>query len=215
MWYEEIKDYSFRNPGFSSGTGHFTQVIWIDSVEMGVAKATNAKGTQFVVARYNPPGNVLGSFPENVKPKGSKVSERTQKPYGKRPGGKTVTVTTPLTGEASNKPRKFDQRDSIWTQHRNIVHSNTLEPSGFFSIAFLCHTRTNFERTKEEQEDLQKQEKKRVNRGRLASFTLLSFWGGVDGCGCFSWDIFFCPISDESFSLLLNPFTPKRFPIDE
>ena len=76
MWYEEIKDYSFRNPGFSSGTGHFTQVIWIDSVEMGVAKATNAKGTQFVVARYNPPGNVLGSFPENVKPKGSKTSER-------------------------------------------------------------------------------------------------------------------------------------------
>ena len=131
MWYEEIKDYSFRNPGFSSGTGHFTQVIWIDSVEMGVAKATNAKGTQFVVARYNPPGNVLGSFPENVKPKGSKISERSQKPYGKRPGGKTVTVTTPLTGEATNKPRKFDQRDSICTrnistsQHRSLKYLRT------------------------------------------------------------------------------------------
>lgn len=104
MWYEEIKDYSFRSPGFSSGTGHFTQVVWIDSVEVGVAKASNANGTQFVVARYNPPGNVLGHFPENVKPKGSKMSTRSQQPArGKATSGKVyVTTKTPL----NDKPRK-------------------------------------------------------------------------------------------------------------
>lgn len=26
MWYGEIKDYDYSNPGFSAGTGHFTQV---------------------------------------------------------------------------------------------------------------------------------------------------------------------------------------------
>lgn len=109
MWYEEIKDYSFRNPGFSSGTGHFTQVLWIDSVEMGVAKASNANGTQFVVARYNPPGNVLGQFPENVKPKGTKMSTRSEQPRGKKTSGNLVTVKTPLTGGAKEKPRKFAQ----------------------------------------------------------------------------------------------------------
>ena len=104
MWYEEIKDYSFRSPGFSSGTGHFTQVVWIDSVEVGVAKASNANGTQFVVARYNPPGNVLGHFPQNVKPKGSKMSTRSEQPArGKATSGKVyVTTKTPL----NDKPRK-------------------------------------------------------------------------------------------------------------
>ena len=79
MWYEEIKDYNFGNPGFSSGTGHFTQVIWVGSQEVGVAKASNANGTQFVVARYYPAGNVLGRFPENVQPKGSKISKNAGK----------------------------------------------------------------------------------------------------------------------------------------
>ena len=193
MWYEEIKDYSFKNPGFSSGTGHFTQVIWIDSVEMGVAKATNAKGTQFVVARYNPPGNVLGSFPENVKPKGSKISERSQQPYGKRPGGKTVTVTTPLTGEASEKPRKFAQRDSTWTRLvRSVKYFRT---QCIFSLAFLRQTRTNFEKTKKSKRICKNWRKRKLIRGELASFIFFSLWGGVDRCGCFFWDISYCPVS--------------------
>lgn len=110
MWYEEIKDYSFGNPGFSSGTGHFTQVVWVGSQEMGVAKASNANGTQFVVARYSPAGNVLGRFPENVKPKGSKISKDagkpTEQPRGKPTGRGNVHVTV-KTGGDNDKPRKF------------------------------------------------------------------------------------------------------------
>ena len=73
MWYDEVKDYNFKNPGGAGGTGHFTQVVWVGSQEMGVAKSGEGSGTQFVVARYYPPGNVIGHFPENVKPEGSKV----------------------------------------------------------------------------------------------------------------------------------------------
>jgi uncharacterized protein YkwD len=33
MWYNEISKYNFNSPGFSSGTGHFTQVVWKNSKE--------------------------------------------------------------------------------------------------------------------------------------------------------------------------------------
>lgn len=65
-WYDEIEKYSFDRPGFNGGTGHFTQVIWRESRKFGIAKARNAKGQVFVVANYDPPGNVMGQFPENV-----------------------------------------------------------------------------------------------------------------------------------------------------
>ena len=67
MWYEEHDKYSFGNPGFSTSTGHFTQIVWQSSKELGAGKAVSSTGAQFVVARYQPPGNVRGQFPENVK----------------------------------------------------------------------------------------------------------------------------------------------------
>ena len=68
MWYEEHDKYSYNNPGFTKATGHFTQIVWQNSKEMGAGKAVSSTGAQFVVARYQPPGNVRGQFPENVKP---------------------------------------------------------------------------------------------------------------------------------------------------
>ncbi|RVE68707.1 hypothetical protein OJAV_G00094300 [Oryzias javanicus] len=69
-WYSEIKDYNFEKPGFTSGTGHFTQVVWKNSKELGVGMATDGK-TAFVVGQYRPPGNFTnkGAFEENVQPK--------------------------------------------------------------------------------------------------------------------------------------------------
>ncbi|XP_023696397.1 Golgi-associated plant pathogenesis-related protein 1 [Paramormyrops kingsleyae] len=66
-WYNEIKDYNFSNPGFSSATGHFTQVVWNTSEEVGVGLATDGNYF-FVVGQYNPAGNMAGSFEENVQP---------------------------------------------------------------------------------------------------------------------------------------------------
>ena len=34
-WYDEIKDYSFEKSEFTSGTGHFTQVIWKNTKQVG------------------------------------------------------------------------------------------------------------------------------------------------------------------------------------
>ena len=82
MWYDEIKDYNFKNPGNFGGTGHFTQVVWVASKEMGVAKAGEGSGTQFVVARYTPAGNFMGQYAENVKPKGAKGGAKNGKLTG-------------------------------------------------------------------------------------------------------------------------------------
>lgn len=67
MWYSEVKDYRFNKPGFQGNTGHFTQVVWKESQELGMGRAQTADGRlTFVVGRYKPAGNLLNHFQENV-----------------------------------------------------------------------------------------------------------------------------------------------------
>lgn len=46
--------------------------MWKDSTELGVGMARNRNGEVYVVCNYNPAGNFLGSFTENVLPLGVK-----------------------------------------------------------------------------------------------------------------------------------------------
>lgn len=48
-----------------SFTGHFTQIVWKNTSEMGIAMAKR-DGTCVVVACYYPRGNIVGQFIENV-----------------------------------------------------------------------------------------------------------------------------------------------------
>ncbi|KAB5565417.1 hypothetical protein PHYPO_G00241230 [Pangasianodon hypophthalmus] len=70
-WYSEIKDYDFNKPGFKFNTGHFTQVVWKSTTEVGVGLATDGR-TVFVVGQYKPAGNISnpGYFKDNVLPAG-------------------------------------------------------------------------------------------------------------------------------------------------
>lgn len=68
LWYSEIKDYDWTKNVAQKGTGHFTQVIWKQSKEMGVAAAKAKSGNLYVVAEYNPPGNFANRYTENVLP---------------------------------------------------------------------------------------------------------------------------------------------------
>lgn len=70
-WYGEIEDYDYGNPGFASGTGHFTQVVWEGStgVGCGIATCTVSQWNVVVVScNYSPPGNYTNQFEENVPP---------------------------------------------------------------------------------------------------------------------------------------------------
>lgn len=64
-WYDEIKSYDFKNPKFTEETGHFTQLIWKDTKELGVGIAQK-NGKFILVCNYRPPGNVEGEFEKNV-----------------------------------------------------------------------------------------------------------------------------------------------------
>lgn len=70
-WYNEIKDYDFKRGAPSSGTGHFTQLIWADSKEVGFGFAKAKDGSYYGVANYYPAGNYQGEYLDNVKQKRS------------------------------------------------------------------------------------------------------------------------------------------------
>ncbi|KAK3593730.1 hypothetical protein CHS0354_013628 [Potamilus streckersoni] len=68
QWYSEISKHDFTKEPRSSGTGHFTQVVWKESKEMGIGKAKTSGGKVIVVGNYRPAGNLVGHYVENVPP---------------------------------------------------------------------------------------------------------------------------------------------------
>ncbi|CAM4819568.1 unnamed protein product, partial [Rotaria magnacalcarata] len=66
-WYNEISSYNYSSPDFSSSTGHFTQVIWKISIQLGIGIGLSSDSmTATVVGNYYPARNVIGSFSDNV-----------------------------------------------------------------------------------------------------------------------------------------------------
>ena len=61
--------YDFASRDGSSGTGHFTQVVWKESTVLGIGRAEseeNGMKCAYIVGRYKPAGNMMGSYKENV-----------------------------------------------------------------------------------------------------------------------------------------------------
>ncbi len=72
-WVYEVEQYDYSNPGFTEGTGHFTQYVWKESTKVGCAWNTvECDGQAIFMCNYNPPGNVEGQYQANVLPPASK-----------------------------------------------------------------------------------------------------------------------------------------------
>lgn len=69
LWYDEVQEYDFDCPGYTSNTGHFTQLVWVGTEEFGMGMAVASDGRHVVVGRYYPPGNIVGQFRANVHPR--------------------------------------------------------------------------------------------------------------------------------------------------
>ncbi|XP_031333888.1 Golgi-associated plant pathogenesis-related protein 1-like [Photinus pyralis] len=66
-WYSEIDKYVYgeATPHNFNDVGHFTQLIWKNSKQLGIGKIAK-NGKVWVVANYGPPGNYEGAYVENV-----------------------------------------------------------------------------------------------------------------------------------------------------
>ncbi|XP_010885778.1 cysteine-rich secretory protein 2-like [Esox lucius] len=69
-WYSEVNNYNYDSNGSINGkvVGHYTQVVWATSKEIGcaVAKCPNSVWKFYYVCQYCPPGNYVGRKPYNT-----------------------------------------------------------------------------------------------------------------------------------------------------
>lgn len=68
LWTDEKEDYDYDSNSCASGAicGHYTQVVWENSTEVGCATARytyNGRRYQVWVCQYNPAGNYIGQRP--------------------------------------------------------------------------------------------------------------------------------------------------------
>ena len=71
-WYSENKNYDYASGGSKNGkvVGHFTQLVWNATTQIGCAVAEGSwsgfSPSYFVCCNYFPGGNILGQYTKNV-----------------------------------------------------------------------------------------------------------------------------------------------------
>ncbi|KAE8008192.1 hypothetical protein FH972_004729 [Carpinus fangiana] len=65
MWVDEKANYNYNSNSCAAGKvcGHYTQVVWRNSVRLGCAKVRCNSGGTFITCNYDPPGNYVGQKP--------------------------------------------------------------------------------------------------------------------------------------------------------
>ncbi|MCI5220383.1 MAG: hypothetical protein D3914_14625 [Candidatus Electrothrix sp. LOE2] len=62
-WGDEIRDYNYADNSCSGVCGHYTQVVWKETKEVGCAKTVCDDKSQIWVCSYAPAGNHVGQRP--------------------------------------------------------------------------------------------------------------------------------------------------------
>lgn len=118
--------YDFGKPtGFTEATGHFTQLVWKSTRQVGCARvdcgynpnddnnSTRAKGW-YVVCEYTPAGNVVGYnnkfFKANVEPQGGATDDDT--------GNNNATGSSAGESNSSNNNNNDDESGAAFASVR-------------------------------------------------------------------------------------------------
>jgi pathogenesis-related protein 1 len=62
LWTSEVKNYDHKSNHCQGPCGHYTQVVWSATKQVGCGVARGA-GREVWVCEYNPPGNYVGERP--------------------------------------------------------------------------------------------------------------------------------------------------------
>jgi uncharacterized protein YkwD len=125
LWYSEISDYDYNNPVFGYDTGHFTQVVWKDTKQMGCGfECSNNYCT--ITCNYYPAGNYVGEFAKNVLPLTDSVeNEETNSDETNTDETSTDETNTDETNtnEESSSENTEETADTELTQFRQDIVS--------------------------------------------------------------------------------------------
>merc|ERR1712029_233648 len=72
-WYDEVSDFSssgIKKYKFNKGTGHYTQVVWAETKEVGCGYVSYAL-SQIIVCNYGIAGNMMNAPIYKIGPTGS------------------------------------------------------------------------------------------------------------------------------------------------
>ena len=108
-WYSEIDDFDFNKPEETlKGCGHFTQVVWKASKQVGFGIARSSDGHVYVVGQYYPAGNFVNHVAENVKKgKGDKKAEfKEAKPAKGSSSGQSGPQGEPIRRETKTEVKE-------------------------------------------------------------------------------------------------------------
>ena len=82
---DAAKDWLTEKDSYSGGAitmenfasvGHYTQMVWSSTIEVGYGVAKSTSGNVYIVARYSPAGNFLGEKPYKEPPTEEQASSR-------------------------------------------------------------------------------------------------------------------------------------------
>ena len=125
-WYDEIKNYNYEKPGFGMKTGHFTQVVWKGTEEVGFGVAKSKTGKFYAVGNYYPGGNMMSAFEENVLP--------LSKP-GKKEGEEVKIEKDDI--EVKNVKANMKKQIVIDNEEKKIEVKTEKKTTGTLDLAFI------------------------------------------------------------------------------